>query len=151
MDKGEKMKPTTTMPLSLAAVFLLISGAQAAETHETPVAPAEYLEMENPIDPDDVDDKFLKKVGRLYKSKCKKCHGTEGDGKGSASEDIVIKPKAFNAPGFLESREDGQLFWITKEGSKGTEMKAFGPGTDVNLSEEEIWKLIAFIRVKFTQ
>lgn len=145
------MKATSTLLLGLGAVFFVISAAQAAESHETPVAPAEYLEMESPIDLDDVDDKFLKKVGRLYKSKCKKCHGTEGDGKGSAVEDMVIKPKAFNVPGFLESRKDGQLFWIMKEGSKKTEMDAFGPGTDVSLSEEELWKLIAFIRVKFTQ
>jgi cytochrome c len=144
------MKATATLLLGLGAVFLLISTAQADESHQTPVAPAEYLEMESPIDLDDVDDKFMKKVGRLYKSKCKKCHGEEGDGEGSAAADIVIKPTAFNAPGYLESREDGQLFWITKEGSKGTEMKAFGPGTDVNLSDEEMWKLIAFMRVKFT-
>jgi mono/diheme cytochrome c family protein len=150
-DKGEKMKATSTLFLGLGAAFLVVSTAQAAESHQTPVAPAEYLEMENPIDLDDADDKFMKKVGRLYKNKCKKCHGTEGDGKGSAVEDMVIKPKALNAPGFLESRKDGQLFWIMKEGSEGTEMKAFGPGTDASLSEEELWKLIAFMRVKFTQ
>jgi mono/diheme cytochrome c family protein len=144
------MKSTTTLLLGLGAGFLMVSAAMAADEHKTPVAPAEYLAMESPIDMDDVDAKFLKKVGRLYKSKCKKCHGTEGDGKGSAAGDMVLKPTDFTAAGYLEDRKDGQLFWITKDGSKGTEMKAFGPGTDVNLSEEEIWKLIAFIRTKFT-
>lgn len=145
------MKSTITLFLGLGAMFLVTSTALAAEAHKTPVAPAEFLKMKNPVDADDVDKKFLKKVGRLYKSKCKKCHGTEGDGKGSAADDMVLKPTAFNAPGYLKSRKDGQLFWITRDGSKGTEMKAFGPGTDVNLSEEEIWKLIAFMREKFTQ
>lgn len=143
------MKATRTLSLGLGAACFVISAAYAGEAHKTPVAPAEYLAMENPIDLDDADAKFLKKVGRLYKSKCKKCHGTEGDGKGSAADDMVIKPTAFNVPGYLENAKDGQLFWITKNGSKGTEMKAFGPGTDVSLSEEELWKLVAFIRVKF--
>lgn len=133
------MKATGILPLGLGAAFLVIAAAYAGETHETPVAPAEYLAMENPIDLDDVDDKFLKKVGRLYKSKCKKCHGAEGDGKGSAADDMVLKPTVLNAPDYLENRKDGQIFWIMKEGSKGTEMKPFGPGTDVNLSEEELW------------
>jgi mono/diheme cytochrome c family protein len=145
------MKKTITISLGFALALLGTSSTGwASEQHKTPVAPAEYLAMENPIDPDDIDAKFMKKVGRLYKSKCKKCHGTEGDGQGSAAADMIIKPTSFIEPGYLENANDGQLFWITKEGSKDTEMKAFGPGTDVNLSEEEIWKLIAFIREKFT-
>lgn len=135
---------------SLGILLLIPFLVQAAGTHKTPVAPAEYLAMENPIDMDDVDAKFMKKVKRLYKSKCKKCHGMEGDGQGSAAADMVLKPTAFNTPGYFE-RKDGQLFWIIKEGSKGTEMKAFGPGTDVNLSDEEMWKLIAYMRTKFAQ
>ena len=51
----------------------------------------------------------------------------------------------------MEDRKDGQLFWIIKAGSKDTEMKAFGPGTDVNLSDEEMWKLVAYMRKAFTK
>ena len=85
---------------------------------------------------DDIDEGFLKKVGKLYKRKCKKCHGTEGDGKGSAADDMEIEPTAFTAPGYLKSRVDGQLYWILEKGSANTEMKAYGPGTDVNLSRK---------------
>ena len=85
--------------------FLALSWAQ---DHQIPVAPQEYLDMENPIDEDDVDDDFLKKARKLYKSKCTKCHGAEGDGQGSAAEDISEpKPTALNAPGYMESRADG--------------------------------------------
>jgi mono/diheme cytochrome c family protein len=137
--------------LGLGAIALTLSTAQAAGPHKTPVAPAKYLSMENPIDADDLEGRVLKKVKRLYKSKCKKCHGTEGDGKGSAAEDIVLKPTSFIVPGYMEGRKDGQLFWIIKAGSKDTEMKAFGPGTDVNLSDEEMWKLVAYMRKAFTK
>ena len=50
----------------------------------------------------------------------------------------------------MEEKSDGQLFWIIRDGSEGTEMEAFGPGTDVNISEEDIWNLISFMRAKFT-
>ncbi len=131
-------------------VFLFAVSIAQAGDHKIPDAPAEFLAMENPIDFDDLEGMPLKRVKRLYKNKCKKCHGTEGDGQGSAASTMEIKPTAFNAAGYLESRKDGQLFWITMHGSKGTEMKAFGPGTDVSLSEEEIWKLIGFLRANFT-
>jgi len=144
------MKIANVLCLGLGTVFFAVSMPHAAEQHKIPDAPANYLAMKNPVSSDDVDSKFMKKVGRLYKSKCDKCHGAEGDGKGSAAADIVIKPTAFNGPGYLKSRKDGQLFWAVKEGIKNTEMKAFGPGTDVNLSDEEMWKLIAFMREKFT-
>ncbi len=132
----------------LFVFFFAISVAQAGD-RKIPDAPADYLAMENPIDYDDLEGMPLKRVKRLYKSKCKKCHGSDGDGQGSAASTMEIKPTAFNVPDYLEDRKDGQLFWITMYGSKGTEMKAFGPGTDVSLSEEEIWKLIGFIRANF--
>ncbi len=135
----------------LGFIFLVAAGTSSAEEFEIPDAPQEYLDMENPIDEDDVDEDFIKKTHRLYKSKCRKCHGTEGDGEGSAAEDIEIKPTALNAPGYLEGREDGQLFWVTMYGVEGTEMEGFGPESDAGLSEEKIWQLISYMRAKFTQ
>lgn len=136
-----------------AAVFAaaIAIAPLASAGHVTPTAPGDYLSKENPYDPEDFDKKIAKKAKRLYKSKCKKCHGTNGDGKGTAAADMVLKPTAFNAPGYLEEKSDGQLFWITEKGSQGTEMKAFGPGSDVNLSEDEIWRIITHIRVNFNK
>ncbi|HHB93236.1 MAG TPA: c-type cytochrome [Thioploca sp.] len=135
----------------LGIVFLSLNIAVIAAEHVTPTAPADYLAMESPIDMEDVDDDFLKKYKRLYKSKCKKCHGMEGDGQGSAAEDIEIKPTAFNVAGYMESKKDGQLFWIIKNGSEGTEMESFGPDSDAGLSEEKLWGLIAYMRSNFTK
>ncbi|MCK5877135.1 MAG: c-type cytochrome, partial [Candidatus Marithrix sp.] len=95
-------------------IFLMLNMAVIAADHVTPTAPADYLAMESSVDMDDVDDDFLKKSKRLYKSKCKKCHGMEGDGQGSAAEDIEIKPTAFNVEGYMAGKKDGQLFWIMK-------------------------------------
>ena len=136
--------------LILALIFLVATMAVSAQDHQTAVAPQDYLDMENPNDEDDVDDVFLKKAYRVYKSKCSKCHGAEGDGEGSAAEDIEIKPTAFNAPGYLEAKSDGQLFWIIEVGSEGTEMEGFGPDSDAGLSEEKLWELVSYMRAKFT-
>ncbi|MBF0380829.1 MAG: cytochrome c [Magnetococcales bacterium] len=135
---------------TLAVLGLLTFMATPALAIQT--APAEFLEMENPYDPEDVDRKFLKKAGKIYKRKCKKCHGTEGDGQGSAAADIEKpKPTSFIEPGYMEGKQDGQLFWITRDGSPKTEMNAFGPGSEVNLSEDEIWRVITFMRSAFTR
>lgn len=141
----------TVLSYLIGIVFLSLTMVANAAEHKTPTAPADYLAMESPIDMDDVDDAFLKKTKRLYKSKCKKCHGMSGDGKGSAAEDIEIKPTAFTDAGYMAGKKDGQLFWIMKEGSKGTEMEAFGPDSDAGLSEERLWKLIAYMRSNFTK
>jgi len=147
------MKLIQKISLLLVPVFMLtvvLGSAQAAD-HQTPVAPQAYLDMENPIDIDDVDDVYLKKIKRTYKSKCSKCHGASGDGEGSASEDIEIKPTAFNAPGYMDSKSDGQLYWILELGSEGTEMEAYGPESDAGMSEERLWELVTYIRASFTE
>jgi mono/diheme cytochrome c family protein len=51
----------------------------------------------------------------------------------------------------LDEKKDGQLYWIVEKGSEGTEMGGFGPGTDTNLSEEDMWKVITYIRSKFSE
>ncbi len=145
------MKVTNTLACILSFVLFVVTTVVAGEEHKIPEAPSEYLEMENPINYKEVDEDFLQKVGKLYKRKCSKCHGEKGDGKGSKVEFFVIKPAAFSTPGYLAQRKDGQLFWITMNGSEGTEMEPVGPDSDVGLSEEKLWQLIAYIRSKFTR
>ncbi|MBF0194130.1 MAG: cytochrome c [Magnetococcales bacterium] len=126
--------------------------ANAEEKHKIPVAPPEYLAMKNIFNISEKfkDKKFIKRSGRAYKRKCLKCHGVNGDGKGSRAVDFVIKPVAFAAPGYLNSRSDGQLYWIIENGSPGTEMPAHGFGSRANLNNEEIWQIITFLRYKYT-
>lgn len=144
-----KIDRVSSLVMSLLMFFSFF--VYAADEHVTPTAPADFLAMENPVDEDDIDEAFLKSAGEIYKRKCKKCHGSDGDGEGSAAEDIEIKPTNFIAEGYMDGKKDGQLYWIIVNGSDGTEMEAFGPGSDVNLSEEEIWSLISFMRSKFTE
>ncbi|MDH5766341.1 MAG: c-type cytochrome [Gammaproteobacteria bacterium] len=143
------MKVPYKFTFVVGAIFVLSATVVSAGKYKTPVAPADYLAKTNPYSVDDLDE-FKKATKKIYKGKCKKCHGSEGDGQGSGAEDMDPMPTAFNAPGYLKGKKDGQLFWIIEKGSDGTEMSAFGPGSEANLSEEEIWKLITYIRSKFT-
>lgn len=132
--------------------FLSMATVNADGLHRIPDAPPGYLVKKNVYDVEAMakDKKFIKKAGRLYKRKCQKCHGEEGDGQGSRAEDFIIKPAAFAKSGYLGGRKDGQLFWIIENGSPDTEMAPHGLGSRTNLNDDEIWKLITFIRYKFS-
>lgn len=154
------MKAIKTASLFIGLGFFAATMASvplaSAGDHKIPDAPADYQAMKNPIDYTEFesvnDERFLKKAAKVYERKCKKCHGTEGDGQGEAAAEIQIKPTAFNVPGYLAGRSDGQLLWITKYGSPDTEMKPFGPDSEqVKYSDEELWAVIAVMRMKFTQ
>ena len=141
---------TRIISILVAALFMVTASAAMAEFKppKNPDAPAEYQKMKNKFK---TKKKAVEEGAKWYKRKCKKCHGVEGDGKGSAAEDGEYQPTVLNKPGYLKSRSDGQLFWITKFGSKDTDMEAFGEGSEVNISDDDLWKIISFMRKKFTR
>ncbi len=144
------MKITYLLSTVFALSFFSATMVNAGE-HEIPTAPDEYLKMENPY-AGEADEDLLKSAGKLYKRKCKKCHGSKGDGKGSSAADLEIKPPDFTEPGYLAGIKDGQLYWVLlKGGSEEAEMEAYGPGTDANISEDDLWKLVTYIRVNFSK
>ena len=147
MNKITALFSTLTLACLLGAATAQAGNADRG--HDVPVAPAEYLAKTNPIKAD--DKRAVKKGKRIYKSKCKKCHGADGGGDGPNAEFLVIKPVAFSEAGYLATRKDGQLFWIIQNGSPGTDMLAHGKGTRFNLYDEEIWKVIAHMRKAFTR
>jgi len=142
------MKVLNIFSLVVGATFL-VSGT-VANAAKIATAPAAYLAKTNPYSVDDMDA-IKKDAKKIYKKKCKKCHGSKGDGHGPGAEDMDPMPTAFNASGYMAGKKDGQLFWIVEKGSKDTEMSAFGPGTENNLSEDDIWKVITYIRSEFTK
>lgn len=109
----------------------------------TEKAPAEFLEMANPLEN---TAENLKKGKMLYQIKakpmpCKHCHGVEGDGKGPMSGGFKPPPRNFTCKETINGVPDGQLFWIIQNGSPGTGMMAFK-----RLKEEQIWQVILYLR-----
>ena len=116
-----------------------------AEGHEIPTAPAEYLAKTNPSAG---NEEAIKKGKKLFEKRCAKCHGAKGDGQGKSAKGLN-PPVPSYLDGYLKGRQDGQLFWIISKGSPETDMEGFGPGTSYNVSEDDIWAVIAFIKSRW--
>ena len=80
----------------------------------------------------------------LFTTACVACHGTEGKGDGPVAVESKIdpKPRNFTNPEFQRLRADGELLWVLKNGSHQTEMMRM----DFFFTEEELWKLVIYIR-----
>ena len=85
----------------------------------------------------------------LYQDHCAKCHGSEGFGDGKAGSNLFPSPALLSRMVAKPGAVDGYLLWTISDGGEriGTDMPAF---RDV-LSENEIWKIIAFMRAGFPQ
>ena len=80
------------------------------------------------------------------KAFCRTCHGIDGKGLGSDINPDNFRgplPRNFTDKDWQAARTDGELFWILKNGSKGTAMASFIP---LVLTEEEAWKVISYVR-----
>jgi len=64
-----------------------------------------------------------------------------GSGNGSMAISMNPKPRNFTCKQTMKDISDGQLFWIIKNGSKGTAMQA-----NSYLSDKKIWQLVHYIR-----
>ncbi len=77
------------------------------------------------------------------KAFCRACHGADGKGLGT---DLQLKgplPRNFTDKAWQKARTDGELIWILKNGSPGTDMAPFIP---LVLTEEEAWQVLLYVR-----
>ncbi len=85
----------------------------------------------------------------VYEESCAHCHGIEGDGDGSAAENLLPKPRDFTRGLYkIRSTEGGQLptdqdlFDIITIGMPGSSM----PGWETSLSANDRWEVVAYIK-----
>ena len=83
----------------------------------------------------------------IYSDNCARCHGSEGMGDGEAGRSLVPSPALLRWFVQMPMAGDEYLLWTISEGGErfGTDMPPF-KGT---LSEEDIWKTIAYMRAGF--
>jgi len=77
------------------------------------------------------------------KAFCVTCHGRDGKGLGNIPGLRGKLPRNFTDKTWQAARTDGELFWILKNGSPGTDMASFVP---LVLSEEEAWHVLLYVR-----
>ena len=100
------------------------------------------------INPLTASEEMIAKGKMLFEGKafCKACHGADGKGLGGDIKPGSLKgplPRNFTDKRWQAVRTDGELFWILKNGSKGTAMASFVP---LVLTEEEAWQVLLYVR-----
>lgn len=78
---------------------------------------------------------------------CKMCHGKEGDGAGKLGMALKPQPRNFTCSNTMKDITPGQMFWIIKNGSKGTGMVAHGK----TLKDKQIWDVVKYIETQFVK
>lgn len=136
--------------------------AECSRDATIPLAPPDIRFLSNPLP---MTAENLAAGRRLYEETarplaCAQCHGINGDGLGPLARRLDPAPSNFTCD-LYRAIPDGQLFWITREGSS---VRSTPPGhADVrrpgrrirvtamqphrySLSEEETWQVIAHLR-----
>ena len=136
--------------LVLAGLIMGIGGTFPGEAADPevlkPRVPAGQIEeaksWKNPIPS---TEENIDKGKQIFKGKafCVTCHGPDGIGLGNIPGLRGKLPRNFTDKAWQAARTDGELFWILKNGSPGTDMASFIP---LVLTEEEAWHVILYVR-----
>jgi len=127
----------------------VVSVFGADEAVLKPRVPADQIEtVRSWMNPLPATDETIEKGRSLFHGKafCVTCHGKDGKGFGGDIEPGILKgplPRNFTDREWQAARTDGELFWILKNGSKGTAMAPFIP---LILTEEEAWQVLRYVR-----
>lgn len=109
------------------------------------VPPDQIQEARNWNNPFSLTSESVEKGKQIFQGKafCVTCHGPDGKGLGDIPGLRGKLPRNFTDKAWQAARTDGELFWILKNGSPGTDMASFIP---LVLTEEEAWHVILYVR-----
>lgn len=135
-------------------VFLAAAGLEApgaavwAASAEVlkPRVPAEQIEhVKTWANPFPATEENVERGRAIFHGKafCATCHGRDGKGLGDIPSLVGKLPRNFTDKAWQAARTDGELFWILKHGSPGTDMASFIP---LVLTEEEAWQVLLYVR-----
>ena len=128
----------------LAAGLIMVDSAYAVkcpEPRKTKTAPPFYLSFDKTKKANKTNGKKLfNKTAKPIA--CKMCHGKTGAGDGKLGKVLKPHPRNFTCNATMFKISAGQMFWIIKNGSKGTGMVAHKR----TLKDKEIWDIIKYIR-----
>ncbi len=106
-------------------------------------APDDIYNLTNPLEPTQKNLDAGKSLFRVdvQPTACKVCHGVTGNGMGMMAPGLNPAPRNFTCAETMKEISDGQMFWIIKNGSQGTGMRAYP-----ELTEKQVWLLVLHLR-----
>ena len=137
--------------LSVMVIFSLVAvgsvfakGAKCPQPRKTKAAPGSIAKKDKTKKANAKKGKkiFMKTAKPMA---CKMCHGVKGDGGGKLGAALKPKPRNFTCKATMKKVSAGQMFYIIKNGSKGTGMVAHGK----TLKDKQIWDVVKYIRTTF--
>ncbi len=142
--------PVASMSLMWVAAFLVVTWPYLALGSDTeilrPRVPAHLIEeVRQSKNPFEATAENIDKGKAIFQGKafCATCHGRDGRGLGDIAGLRGKLPRNFTDHIWQAARSDGELFWILKNGSPGTDMASFVP---LVLTEEEAWQVLLYVR-----
>lgn len=106
--------------------------------------PAQYRGKANPL----IATKNLIGEGKnLYADNCSACHGTRGMGDGEAGKALSPSPALLAYMIQMPMSVDEYLLWTISEGGK--QFKTAMPAFKDTLTQDQIWKIILYMRSGF--
>jgi len=113
------------------------------QARTTASAPEEFSRMENILEPSEANVQAGKTLfnAKAQPIPCAVCHGLKGDSIGVIFQWIKPYARNFTCYQTMEDISDGQMFWIIRNGSHGTRMRAYE-----KLDDTQIWQLVHYIR-----
>lgn len=106
--------------------------------------PQEYSGVRSPFAQ---KPEVVQEGSKLYQQHCSVCHGAQGMGDGAIANSLNPSPALLAYMIQMPMMVDGYLLWSISDGGKefGTDMPAFKD----QLSQDQIWRVIAFMRAGF--
>ena len=130
---------------SLFAVSSAFAG-KCPQPRKTKSAPSGTAKTDKTAKADAAKGKviYMKKAKPMA---CQMCHGKKGDGSGKLGKALKPSPRDFTCAATMKKVSAGQMFWIIKNGSKGTGMVAHKK----TLKDKEIWDVVKYVRSTFVK
>ena len=147
MEERITMKKKIILLVAVIFTLAMVGSAYAAkdcpQPRKTKKAPATFAKKKMPKSAKAANGKkiYTKTAKPMA---CKMCHGDKGagDGKLGKAFKAPLAPRNFTCKKTMKKISPGQMFWIIKNGSKGTGMVAHKK----TLKDKEIWDVIKYIR-----
>lgn len=144
------MKKAIIFLFAITMVLMMTTSSFAKgicpQPRKTQSAPANIAKMTIPASADaKAGEEIFQKTAKPMA--CKMCHGSKGEGDGKLGAALKPVPRNFACADTMQDVSAGQMFWIIKNGSKGTGMIAHGK----TLKDSEIWDVIKYIRGEFVK